>query len=63
MIKILASINHDIELNGEKEHPANQTILPVICFKGISTQPDVTVEEIRDIKWFSIEELTSKITK
>lgn len=63
VIKILASTNHDIKPNGEKEYPSNQTMLPVICFKGISSQPDVEIEEIRDIKWLSVEELKSKISK
>lgn len=63
VIKILVSIDHDIELNGENEHPANQSVLPVIFFNGISSQPDVTVEEIRNIKWFSIVDLKGKITK
>lgn len=60
-VKILNSIDHDIKRNGEIEQPSNQSILPVICFTGKSSQPNVKFGEIRKITWMSIDELKNEV--
>jgi len=62
-IKLLCSINHKIYRYGEITVPNSQVQLPVVCFSGKSTQPDTEVEEIKDLRWFSLEELVNEITK
>ena len=60
--KILCSINHKIEQNGaEITIPDWQIILPIVFFKGKSTQPDVEVEPFFDVQYMTIKELMNKV--
>jgi len=56
-IKLLCSMNHDIQSDGEITIPDWQTIFPVICFSGHSNQQNIKVEEIRELKWTNINEI------
>ncbi|MEQ6119794.1 hypothetical protein [Reichenbachiella sp. MALMAid0571] len=56
-LKILSSLDHDIIREGEVTFPDDQIIFPCIFFNGTSTQQNINVEEIRDIKWRTVEEI------
>lgn len=56
-IYLQGSVNNDIESDGNITIPDTTKKFPAIFFRGQSTQPDVKVGEIRDIKWATIEEL------
>jgi hypothetical protein len=62
--KILCSTNHGInDDGGETTHPNWQSILPIVFFKGKSTQPDMTVEDFSNPEYLKINELINKVRK
>lgn len=60
-MKILSSTDHNIIRDGNITIPGEQSIFPCIFFNGTSTQPDIRVDEIRNIKWSTIEELVKTV--
>lgn len=58
---IYYSTDHDIIRDGSITIPENQNVMPVIFLIGHSTQPDITVEEIRNREWKTIEEIKKTV--
>ncbi len=56
-LRILSSLDHEVIREGEVSFPESQTIFPCIFFNGTTSQPNINVEEIRDIKWRTVEEI------
>lgn len=56
-IYIQSSVDNDIERDGNITIPDTTKPFPAIFFKGHSTQPDMKVEAIRNIKWTTLDEL------
>jgi len=54
---LYASVNHNIERDGNVEMLKYQKIFPVIFFKGHSIQKTIIGEKIRDRKWLTIEKI------
>ncbi len=57
--KIKASLNHNIERDGNITIPKNQKIMPAIYFEGNPTQ-EITVEKIQETNWLIINEIVEK---
>lgn len=58
---IYYSTDHDIERDGHITYPENQKVMPVIFLTGQSTQPDITVGEVRNREWKTIEEIKKTV--
>lgn len=56
-ISLQASVDNDIERDGNISIPDTSKQFPAIFFKGHSTQPNMKVEAIRNIKWSTLDEL------
>ena len=56
-IFLKASVDHDIERDGEITIPDPSKKFPVIFFYGHSTQPNINVGQIRNTNWMLIEDL------
>jgi hypothetical protein len=61
MTMIYCSSDHDIERDGEITIPENQKVMPVIFLTGQSTQPNISVGEIRNRMWKTIEEIKKTV--
>jgi len=59
-VKVLSSTDHDIMRDGVLI-PDEQSILPCVFFDGTSTQPNIKIEEIRNINWSTIEEIIKSV--
>jgi hypothetical protein len=55
-IFIKASLDHDIQRDGEITIPDPTKKFPAVFFYGHSTQPDIEVGQIREINWMSLKE-------
>ncbi len=60
-IKVKCSLDHEIERDGEITRPDSQSLFPVICFSGKSTQPNINVGQINGFEWLTITEIMDKI--
>lgn len=60
-IYLKSSTEHDINNDGEITIPKDQNQLPVIFFIGDSTQPDVSIADIRKINFKTLNELMNEI--
>ncbi|MDI9868938.1 hypothetical protein [Flectobacillus roseus] len=56
-IYLQSSVDNDIERDGNITIPDTTKQFPAIFFKGHSTQSDMKVEAIRNIKWSTLDEL------
>jgi len=61
LLKVRCSLDHEITRNGEITRPDWQSIFPVICFKGHSTQPNIKVGQINSMEWLEIIEICKRI--
>jgi len=52
-----ASIDHDIERDGEITIPDPTKKFPAIFFYGHSTQPNIKVRQIRNVNWMLMKDL------
>jgi len=57
VLKVYASIDHDILRDGNITIPENQSLFPAIFFTGHSTQPEMKVEEIRKSSWMEMSKI------
>jgi len=60
-LKVLSAIDHDIIRDGDVTIPDDQSIVPCVFFNGTSTQPNLKIEEIRNIRWSTIEEIVKTV--
>ena len=60
-LKFMCSINHSIERDGVIDIPSWQKVLPAIFFIGKTTQPNISVGKIDDIKYLTIQQIIDKI--
>jgi len=60
-VKILSATDHDIIRDGVITIPDDQLILPCIFFTGKSTQLDIEIGEIRNMKWSTLEEIIKTV--
>ena len=60
-LKLMSSVNHSIERDGVIDIPNWQKVLPAIFFTGKTTQPNISVGNIVDIKYLTIEQIINKI--
>lgn len=56
-VYIKSSIDNDIERDGNITIPKTNKQFPAIFFTGHSTQPNIKVEDVRNIKWMTLDEL------
>jgi hypothetical protein len=61
-LRVKCSLDHKVERNGEIIRPDSQSQLPVICFSGESTQPNVNVGQINGFQWLTIREIMNRIS-
>ena len=60
-IKIKCSLDHEITRDGVITRADWQKKIPVICFSGHSTQPDIKVGKVNGFEWLTISEIMDKI--
>ncbi|WP_374173569.1 hypothetical protein [Flavobacterium tructae] len=61
--KLLSSVANNIEIDGNVLVPENQKFLPVIFFKGKTTQPEIKYDKKIKKEYFSLEKIINTVNK
>jgi hypothetical protein len=60
-LKIYTSLDHDIVRDGNITIPKKQKIFPALFFKGTTTQPASKMKGMKNMKWYTLEEITKTV--
>ena len=62
--EILCSTKHEVQRDGvDMDHPAWQKTLPIVFFRGKSTQPEVQVERFDEPRYMTMKQLITRIKR